>query len=158
MAVTSTSFKKGQSGNPNGRPVGSYSPLRKQLMELRKLAANDVTEIYSKLKEAVVAKEAWAFQIYFKELVSIPKEWLNEVSIANVPTEIKSVNDINHAIAALASALLSVDTIPTDEALNLIKTLSSVKLTEEFGKQKENPFDKLSQERMLTIKSWLDEV
>jgi len=157
--VKVTSFKKGQVANPNGRPIGSYSRLRKQLMELRKLAADDVLDMYKSLKEAAIThKESWAYQIYFKELVSVPKEWLNEVNISGVPKEIKSVDDVNSVLAALASKLLNVDSISTDEIHSLIKTLNNIKFTEQFGKQKENVLEKLSDDQIKQLMSWIAEV
>ncbi len=155
--ANSTSFKKGQIANPNGRPKGSYSLLRKQLMELRKLAANDINDMYDKLKNAISLGKEWAYQIYFKELVSVPKEWLNEVDTSRIPKQIKNVENITEVSIALASALLEVDSMSIDEVNSTIKTLNNIKLSEQFGKQKENPFDKLSAEKMLTIKKWLDE-
>ena len=134
------SFKKGQVANPKGRPTGSYSPLRKQLMELRNMAADKSKEAFEALWKDFEAGDPLAKQIYFKELVSVPKDWLNEVSTINVPTEIKSVNDIDRAIAALASALLSVDSISTDEALNLIKAyearMQDIKLFIEWKRER----------------------
>ena len=58
MTIKEYNFKKGVSGNPNGRPKGSFSPLRKQLLELRKLAINDASEIYQELREKMKSGEA----------------------------------------------------------------------------------------------------
>ena len=63
--------------------------MRKQLLELRKLAISDASEIYQELREKMKSGEAWAYQIYFKELASMPKEWLNEVDTSNVFKDIK---------------------------------------------------------------------
>jgi hypothetical protein len=103
------------------------------------------------------AGEAWAYQIYFKELVPFKKDWLQEVDTTDIKKKIANINDVSEAIAQLSNKLLEDDQMAREEVHNVIKTLNSVKLTEEFGKQRENPFDKLSQEQMLTIKKWLDE-
>ena len=157
--VKVTSFKKGQVANPNGRPTGSYSRLRKQLMELRKLAADDVLDMYKSLKEAAIThKESWAYQIYFKELVSVPKDWLNEVDTSDIPKKLEDINGVNTALALLSSKLLSQDTMSTDEIHNVIKTLNAIKFTEQFGKQKENLLEKLSDDQIKQLMSWIEEV
>jgi hypothetical protein len=135
------SFKKGGVGNPRGRPKGSCSPLRRQLMQLRNKAAEKVDEAFQVLwndfnNDEEPSKQALAKQIYFKELVSIPKEWLSETDTSDIPKEIKSIDDIDSTLAALASKLLNVDSISTDEVHSLIKTLNNIKFTERFGKPK----------------------
>lgn len=85
MSKTRHSFKKGEVSNPNGRPKGSISPLRKRLLELRKRAAEDIEEAYTILWKDFKDGDPLAKQIYFKELVSMPKEWLNEIDTKNLP-------------------------------------------------------------------------
>ena len=58
--ANSTSFKKGQSGNPAGKPKGTISEYRKKFMEVAKLAANDVSKVYDEIREHMQAGESWA--------------------------------------------------------------------------------------------------
>jgi hypothetical protein len=133
--VRSTSFKKGQIGNPNGRPKGSYSPLRKQLMELKNKAAEKIEEAFEDLWRDFKAGDPLAKQIYFKELVSIPKEWLSEVSLENVPRKIKTTQDITDCSLAIIEKLLEDDTISKQEALELLKTFNTIKTNEAISEQ-----------------------
>lgn len=129
-------FQKGQSGNPAGRPIGAFSPLRKQLVELRKLAANDISDMYNNLKEAAIKnREPWAYQIYFKELVSIPKEWLSEINTDNLHKVIKDTKDIDHCISGLIQEIVSADNLSTQEAIDLLKVLNSIKNNEIITEQ-----------------------
>ena len=155
--ANTTSFKKGQRANPNGRPKGSHSPLRRQLMELRNMAADKSKEAFESLWKDFEAGDPLAKQIYFKDLISIPKEWLNEVNTSHVPKEIKKLEDIGEATAALASTLLEPDNMSTEEVHNTIKTLNNIKFTEQFGKQEENVFEKLSDSQLKQLMTWIEE-
>lgn len=150
------SIKKGVIINPRGRPKGSMNELKKKSLELRNKALKDVSKAYKILWEAFESKEAWAHQIFFKELVPFKKEWLDDVNISKVPTEIKSIDDVNHVLAALSNSLLEAGSMSTEEVHNLIKTLNSIKFTEQFGKQN-NVLSKLSDERLKIIASWIEE-
>ena len=136
MTIKEYNFKKGVSGNPNGRPKGSFSPLRKQLMELRKIAINDSSEIYQELREKMKSGEAWAYQIYFKELASMPKEWLNEVDTSNVFKDINNMKEFQHSKITLFQSLINNNSMSKDEILELIKLFNSTKINDYILKDK----------------------
>jgi hypothetical protein len=139
MTIKEYNFKKGVSGNPNGRPKGSFSPLRKQLLELRKLAINDASEIYQELREKMKSGEAWAYQIYFKELAFMPKDWLNEVDTSNVFKDISNYGDFQHSKITLFQSLINNNSMSKDEILELIKLFNNTNINDyienEFMKQ-----------------------
>ena len=136
MPIKEYNFKKGVSGNPNGRPKGSFSPLRKQLMELRKIAINDSSEIYQELREKMKSGEAWAYQIYFKELASMPKEWLNEVDTSNVFKDINNMKEFQHSKITLFQSLINNNSMSKDEILELIKLFNNTKINDYILKDK----------------------
>lgn len=133
--VNPSHFKPGVVTNPNGRPKGSMNELKKRSLELRKLASHDVDKAYKIIWEAFEAKEPWAHQIYFKELVPFNKEWLSEIYTNDIPKELKSIEDINKCMTAIAEKLANVDTMSNDEAHSLVKTLNSIKLSENMTEQ-----------------------
>ena len=128
-----TSFKKGQIANPKGRPVGSFSPLRKQLIEVRKTAIKDVDEIYEGLKEKMRAGEAWAYQIYFKELVSMPKEWLNEIDITHLSKDLKTSKDFQRCLISIFQSLINNETMSQKEAVELIKSFNKTEINDSLS-------------------------
>ena len=136
VTIKEYNFKKGVSGNPNGRPKGSFSPLRKQLMELRKIAINDSSEIYQELREKMKSGEAWAYQIYFKELASMPKEWLNEVDTSNVFKDINNMKEFQHSKITLFQSLINNNSMSKDEILELIKLFNNTKINDYILKDK----------------------
>ncbi len=127
-------FEKGNKIS-KGRPKGAYSLLRRRLIELRELAANDAREAYNILWTDLKAGDPLAKQIYFKDLVSVPKEWLCEINTADIPKEIKNVEDINKCLLAIAEKLANADTMSNDEAHSLVKTLNSIKISENMTDQ-----------------------
>lgn len=155
--VKKTSFKKGESGNPKGRVKGAITKLKAASLKLREMASEDTDKAYKVLMTAVESGEQWAHQIYFKELVPFKKQWLNEISVAGVQRTISNIDDVGKIIAQLSNKLLEEENLPREEIHNLIKTLNAIKLAEDFGKLKANPFEKLSDEQILTIKTMVDE-
>ena len=129
-----TCFKKGEVNNPKGRPKGSISPLRKQLLGLRNRASDDFLEVYDELREYMKSGEAWAFQIFFKELASMPKEWLNEVDTSNVFKDIKTSKDIQHCFITLFESLINDDSMSKKEAFDLIKSLNNTEINDNLFK------------------------
>lgn len=150
-------FQKGVVTNPKGRPKGTHSILRKNIMHMRRLAAEKAEEAFEQLWREFQGGDVVAKQIMFKELLSAPKEWLNEASVSDIPKEIKRAGDITQITTALASKLLASDVMSIDEIRETIKVLNSIKLAEDFGKLKANPFEKLSDEQILIIKTMVDE-
>jgi hypothetical protein len=81
---------------------------------------------------------------------------LDEVNISGVPKQIKSVDDVNHVLAALSNALLEAGSMPAEEVHSLIKTLNSIKFTEQFGKQ-HGQLSKLTDEQVAIVAGWIRE-
>lgn len=146
-------FKKGEVTNPNGRPKGSMNKLKAASMKLREMASKDTDKAYGILMKALESGEQWAHQIYFKELVPFKKQWLNEISVAGVQRIISNVDDVGIIIAQLTNKLLEDESLPREEIHNLIKTLNSVKLASDFGKIKDNVFDKVPEEKMAIVRA-----
>lgn len=143
-------FQKGEVTNPNGRPKGSYSPLRKQLMVLKNLAAEKVEEAFNDLWRDFKDGDPLARQIYFKELVSIPKEWMNETIIVANKEGVSRLE-------ALTQALPQITELTHEEALNEVKVLKSIEQQDEVTKPKENIFEKLTDAQCRQLHLWLTE-
>lgn len=132
----STSFKKGQSGNPNGRPKGAMSEYRKKFIEIAKLAANDVSKVYDEIREHMQAGESWAYQLYVKDL--IPKKSFQPV------VQVKQ-EDGQDRLEAVTAALSGFTELTHEEIIDEIKALRPIETKEELIQQ-ENIFDVIPEE------------
>jgi hypothetical protein len=120
-------FKKGKSGNPFGRPVGTKNSSTKSWAAVRKLATNDYCTAYQELRKAMKAGEGWAHNLFFKELV--PKKVYTDTIL------IKPENNTPESrVAAITSALSVFDELTHSEAMEEIKTFSKLKEAEDMSK------------------------
>lgn len=116
-------YKKGISGNPNGRPKGVANEVTKRFSGIMQLASQDAPTAYNILWEAVEAKEPWALQLYFKEL--LPRK----VKEATVLLETKS-SKVEDQISSLNDALVKFDVVTEDEIQGRLKTLAAIKVSD----------------------------
>jgi hypothetical protein len=123
-------FQKGQSGNPAGKKKGTYNEATKRFIEVKHLAAEKSTEAFKMLWSAMEAGESWAYQIYYKELYAIPKNY-NEPTVIIDSTD----NSVEGQITAITKALPQFDEITHDESLNRLKALTAVQSNESVDNQ-----------------------
>ena len=116
-------FVKGMSGNPDGRAKGSMNDSTKKYYRIKTLAAERYDEAFELLWEAVKAKESWAHQLFFKELV--PKTLKHESIILNSMDK-----SIKGQITTLTEGLVEFDHVTEEDALNRLKTLAAVQLSD----------------------------
>lgn len=80
MAKSSTSFKKGQTGNPNGRPVGSFSLTAMLRDELQNIPEGEDKKTYAEmlvrrvLKMAIADGNEQMIKLCWNYLEGLPKE------------------------------------------------------------------------------------
>lgn len=149
-------FQKGVVTNPNGRPKGSYSPLRKNIMRMRYLAAEKANEAFNKLWQDFQDGDVVAKQIMFKELLNAPKEWLSEVDTSEVLKDIKQASDIPSVLISLINVLLNSDTL-SREILSILKALCAINISENSGDEQKEESYQLSEDRVETIMGWITE-
>jgi hypothetical protein len=124
-----TSFKKGQIGNPKGKPKGTFSEHKKRFIEIQKLAANDAPKMYELLQNAITAGESWAYQIYWKELYVLPKNYNEETIEVKLPEEISKLG-IDDYLKNFIEGLAKFEYYTKEEVNSIIKTLGNAKLAE----------------------------
>lgn len=115
--VKKTSFKKGQSGNPKGKVKGTINKSTLRSAKLKTLASEKYEEAFNVLWKNVKKGEAWAHQIFFKELV--PKKVHQQTII------IAQGDDIDR-LEAITKALPQFEELTHDEAMNEIRTLKGL--------------------------------
>jgi hypothetical protein len=121
---------KGVSGNPNGRPKGRYSDITLSFMKLKKIASTRVDEAFNMLWSAMERGESWAFQIYYKELYTLPRN-IDEKTVTITATD----TSLDGQIETLTSILPEFDEVTHDESLNRLKVLNAVKGNDVLVKQ-----------------------
>ena len=123
--IRSYLYQKGQSGNPSGRPKGILNSTQKQFQKLKELAAGDAIEIYEQLKLKIAEGHSWAFQIYFKDLYTVPKIY-DSPSIRLREWNTKDGNNKTVALERFLEALQSFEEYTMVDVLKIINTLSAV--------------------------------
>lgn len=131
MAITKSKshlFQKGHNLS-KGRPKGCYNEHKKKFLEIQKLAADDAKAVYNEVRQKMREGESWAYQIYYKELYSLPKRFREEtIKIDTIPVE--QLSNINAYINAVTKGLVQFDELTHEEALATLKTLASIKINE----------------------------
>ncbi len=116
-------FIKGVCTNPNGRAKGGMNETTKKYLRIKTLAAERYEEAFELLWEAVKAKESWAHQLFFRELV--PKTLRHESIVLNMVDK-----SIKGQITTLTEGLAEFDHVTEEDALNRLKTLAAVQLSD----------------------------
>jgi hypothetical protein len=158
---SSTSFKKGQIGNPKGKPKGTFSEHKKQFIKIQKLAANDAPKMYELLQNAIAAGESWAFQIYWKELYVLPKNYNEETIEVKLPEEIGNLG-IDEYLKNFIEGLAKFEYYTKEEVNSIIKTLGNAKVAESIknmlkASNDDNFLDFLSDDEVNQIKLFYDQ-
>ena len=144
----STSFKKGQSGNPAGKPKGAVSEYRRKFAEIAKMAANDAPVVYQQIRQFMELGESWAFQLYVKDIV--PKKAFQPV--VQVKTE-----EGKTRLEAVTAALSGFAELTHEEAMEEIKAFKNVEEKEELKEQGESVLNLLDGDKIDQIYQWLEE-
>lgn len=126
------SFVKGHKPPSKGRPKGSYSMATLSFLKLRDIASSKAEEALGMLWEAMKNGESWAYQIYFKELYTIPKD----IDMKKVIITDKNPT-VDGQIEVLTGILPEFDEVTHDESLNRLKVLSAVKGNDVLSQQTE---------------------
>ena len=115
-------FVKGHKAPSKGRPKGSYSSATLSFLKLRDMASTRADEALDMLWQAMEKGESWAYQIYFKELYTIPKD----IDMKKVMITDKNPT-VDGQIEVLTGILPEFDEVTHDESLNRLKVLNAVK-------------------------------
>jgi len=143
-----TSFKKGQSGNPNGRTKGSTSEYRRKFAEIAKLAANDAPVVYQQIRQFMELGESWAFQLYIKDIV--PKKSFQPV------VQVKQ-EEGQDRLEAVTAALSGFTELTHEEAMEEIKAFKNAPEKEEIKEQGTSVLELLEGDKIDQIYKWLEE-
>ena len=143
-----TSFKKGQSGNPNGRTKGSTSEYRRKFAEIAKLAANDAPVVYQQIRQFMELGESWAFQLYIKDIV--PKKSFQPV------VQVKQ-EEGQDRLEAVTAALSGFTELTHEEVMEEIKVFKNVEEKEEIKEQGTSVLELLEGDKIDQIYKWLEE-
>lgn len=112
-------YINGQTGNPRGRPRNVNTNYTNVDTELKKQAAKKSKKAFDFLWKAIEAREPWAFQLYFQELV--PKADI-------LPLEIDQdhPNKIDAVIAGLLKSIDTLEYVTLQEVCELLNALGNV--------------------------------
>lgn len=127
-----TKYIKGVSGNPKGRPAGKYSAATVKFMKMKVIAADNADKAFKLLWGAMVEGHSWAFQIYFKDLYSVPKNF-GELTIKLDNTD----RTIDGQLKVLSESLPDFEDVTYSEHMERFKMLHHFKSSGLIEKQLE---------------------
>lgn len=116
-------FAKGVVTNPEGRKKGTLNKNTLRYSNLCKLASEKYEEAFKLLWEAMEAKEGWAHQLFFKELV--PQKQKRETILLNTHSA-----KVDAQLKALTEGLIKFDEVTEDDIHGRLKTLTAIKVSE----------------------------
>ncbi len=121
-------YGKGICGNPAGRPKGTLNERTKRYARIKAMACEDYEKAYNLLWEAVEAKEGWAHQLFFKDL--LPKKF-------NQPTVFIEYEDdkLDGQITSLRKGLAQFTEHTEDSLIAALKVLGSIKINDNMDTQ-----------------------
>ena len=108
MAKTKTTWKKGNSGNPNGRPVGTG-----RLEEYRAILEPDVPAILTKLVEQARDGNLWAIRMILERVYPV-----RDAALADLMGDIAELRELIEAKKAPA---------PDAEMAGLLKEVEALR-------------------------------
>lgn len=118
-----------------GRPKGAVSKHRRNFAKLIELASEDVDFVYKGLRAKIEAGEAWAYQLYIKDL--IPKRDLQPLVEMNLESE-----DRNKEL---------IDSLDQFDLLTHQEVLDEIKIRDSLDKNKEEEIKDNKLEISVTI-------
>ncbi len=123
-------YPKGMSGNPAGRPKGTKNENTKRYVQIKNLASEKYQEAFDIVWQNVEKGEAWAVNLFFKELV--PKNVYQKTAIVEY-----NGDSIDDQIKAVVKALQQFDDLTREELLHKLRVLTNVKTNETADTQVE---------------------
>jgi hypothetical protein len=121
-------FQKGVVTNPTGRPKGIVTEATMRANRVKSLAAEKYEEAFRILWEAVEAKESWAHQLFFKEV--LPKKF-------NQPTVFieKTDSTLEEQIDSLRKGLAEFTEHTEESIIAAMTALNKIKANEAITQQ-----------------------
>lgn len=136
MANSKTSFKKGKSGNPEGRGKGAKNKSTIAWNKIRALAIDNYSEAYEELRNHMKAGEGWAWQLFFRHLVP-QKPIDNAYIIVELPEKLEG-QTIEEYLKLFVKGLKGKNEYTIDEWVRIVSALSRIEFHENLKEAWQN--------------------